>query len=98
MEEAQVQALEAELTDAERTMLDELAAGLAKRRLTTAALFFLETYRPLAYVTSQVMVFFQPMIQIVWPKKNPLKWDELQSVLSKRGSLELLLRRLEALA
>ena len=94
MQEAEVQQLEAELTDDERTMLDELAAGLAKRRLTAAALFFLESHRPLAFVASQVMVFFQPIVQIVW--SNPVRWGQVQSVLSKRGSIELLLRRLEA--
>jgi len=94
MEDAEVRALEAELTADERTMLDELAAGLARRRLTAAALFFLESHRPLAFVTSQVMVFFQPVIQIVW--RDPKRWDQVQSILAKRGSIELLLRRLEA--
>lgn len=94
MTEAEVAALEAELTADERTMLDELAAGLARRRLTAAALFFLESHRPLAFVASQVMVFFQPMIQIIW--REPKRWDQVQSVLAKRGSIELLLRRLEA--
>lgn len=96
MEEAEVKQLEAELTDDERTMLDDLAAGLAKRKLTAAALFFLESHRPLAFVASQVMVFFQPMVQIIWT--NPKRWEQVQSVLAKRGSIELLLRRLEAQA
>jgi hypothetical protein len=96
VEEAEVKQLEAELTDDERTMLDDLAAGLAKRKLTAAALFFLESHRPLAFVASQVMVFFQPMVQIIWT--NPKRWEQVQSVLAKRGSIELLLRRLEAQA
>jgi hypothetical protein len=92
--EAEIKALEAELTDAERTMLDELAVGISKRRLTAAALFFLESHRPLQFVASQVMVFFQPLVQIVW--RDPRRWEGIQSVLAKRGSVELLLRRLEA--
>jgi hypothetical protein len=92
--ETEVRDLEASLTDDERAMLDDLAEGLARRRLTTAALFFLESHRPLAFVTSQVMVFFQPVVQILW--RDPKRWEQVQSVLSKRGSIELLLRRLEA--
>jgi hypothetical protein len=92
--EAEVKELEAELTDDERSMLDELAKGLARRRLTAAALFFLESHRPLQFVASQVMVFFQPIVQIIW--RDPKRWEQVQSVLAKRGSVELLLRRLEA--
>jgi hypothetical protein len=94
VEENEVRQLEEELTDDERKMLDELAAGLARRKLTAAALFFLESHRPLQFIASTVMVFFQPIVQIIW--SNPVKWAQLQSVLSKRGSIELLLRRLEA--
>jgi hypothetical protein len=94
MTEAEVKRLEAELTDDERAMLDELAAGLARRKLTAAALFFLESWRPMQWIGSQVMAFFQPLVQIVWT--NPKRWDQVQSVLSKRGSVELLCRRLEA--
>ena len=42
------------------------------------------------------MVFFQPIVQILW--RNPLRWKHVQAVLAKRGSVELLLRRLEAQA
>ena len=94
MTEAEIRALEAGLSAEERAMLDELAAGIAKRRLTAAALFFLESHRPLQFVASQVMVFFQPLIQIIW--RDPRRWEGIQAVLAKRGSVELLLRRLEA--
>jgi len=96
MDDAQVNALEAELTDDERAMLDDLAAGLARRRLTAAALFFLEAHRPLAFVASQFMVFLQPVVQVIW--RDPRRWGQMQSVLARRGSIELLLRRLEALS
>jgi hypothetical protein len=94
--EAEIKALESGLTDDERKMLDELADGIANRRLTAAALFFLESHRPLQFVASQVMVFFQPLVQILW--RDPRRWEGIQTVLAKRGSVELLLRRLEAKA
>ena len=85
---------EADLTDDERALLDQLADGIASRRLTPAALFFLESVKPLGFVGSQMMIFLRPMISVIWT--NPTRWDQLQAILEKRGSIELLLRRLEA--
>ena len=95
-EDDQVEKLELELTDEEREMLDSLADGIVSRRLTPAALFFLESVIPLGFVTSQVMHFFRPIVQAVWT--SPLRYDQLTRVLERRGSIELLLRRLEARA
>ncbi len=86
--------LETELTDEDRGMLDELADGIAKRRLTPAALFFLESVKPLGWVGSQLLLFLRPIVTIIW--HDPLRWDRVQKILEKRGSIELLLRRLEA--
>ncbi len=40
------------------------------------------------------MIFFRPIISIIW--SDPVRYDRLRSVLEKRGSVELFLRRLEA--
>ena len=87
---------EAQLTDDERALLDSLADGIARRRLTSAALFFLESTKPMGFVGSQMMLFLRPIVAIIW--RDPTRWDQLQRVLEKRGSIELLLRRLEARA
>ena len=89
-------ATEADLDDDERALLDDLADGIARRRLTPAAMFFLESMTPLGYAGSQMMIFFRPLVSVVW--SNPTRWDQLQRILEKRGSIELLLRRLEARA
>ncbi len=94
MKEAEVQALEASLDDDQRALLDDLADGIVRRRLTPAALFFFESMKPLGFIGSQAMVFFRPIISIIW--SDPVRYDQLQTVLEKRGSIELLLRRLEA--
>lgn len=86
--------LEAALTDEERALLDHLADGIARRRLTSAALFFLESMKPVGFLGSQAMVFLRPIVAVVW--SDPVRWDQLQRILEKRGSIELLLRRLEA--
>jgi hypothetical protein len=92
--EQEVAELEAELTEEERTLLDQLADGLAKRRLATAALMFAESVKPLGFIGSQMLHFFRPIISVLWT--NPARYDQVTKVLERRGSLELLCRRLEA--
>lgn len=90
----QARALEASLDDGDRAFLDELADGIARRRLTPAAVFFLESLQPLGWIGSQMLLFLRPMVALIWP--DPQKWDRLQALLERRGTIELLLRRLEA--
>jgi hypothetical protein len=89
-----VAALEASLSDDDRALLDGLADGIARRRLTSAALFFLESMKPMGFIGSQMMLFLRPIVAIIW--SDPGKWDRLQRILEQRGAVELLLRRLEA--
>ncbi len=86
--------LEAELADADRALLDSLADGIARRRLTPAAMFFLESMKPMGFVASQMMVFLRPMISVIW--SDPARYDQIAALLERRGTIELLLRRLEA--
>lgn len=93
-EEVRADELEAALSDDERAFLDKVADGLARRRLTTAALFFLESMKPLGFLGSQAMHFFRPIVSVVF--SSPDAYDRLTRILERRGSIELLLRRLEA--
>jgi hypothetical protein len=95
-EEAQADDLERDLSDEDRALLDKLADALATRRLATAALFFLESMKPLGFVASQAMHFFAPLVQAVLGK--PASWDRVTALLERRGAIELLCRRLEARA
>jgi hypothetical protein len=95
-ETSDADALEARLTDEDREFLDKLADGLANRRLTSAALFFLESMKPMNFVTSSMMIFLRPIITTVW--SDPKRWDRVTRLLEERGAIELLLRRLEARA
>lgn len=96
MKEHEVQALEDQLSDDERAMLDDFADGVVGRGMVAPAIFFLESMKPLGFVTSQVMYFFRPMVQVVW--SDPIRYDRLAKILERRGTIELLLRRLEARA
>jgi hypothetical protein len=94
-EDDQADALERELADEDKDLLDKIADGLSRRRLAAAALFFLESMKPMNFLASQAMLFFRPVIQAV-SQGNPVTWDRLQKLLERRGAIELLLRRLEA--
>jgi hypothetical protein len=92
----EVERAEAALSAEDRAMLDDLADAITRRRLTSAAIFFLESMKPLGFLGSQAMVLLRPLVSVVWP--SPARWDQVQRVLEQRGSIELLLRRLEARA
>ena len=80
----------------DRAFLDEIADAIARRRLISPALFFLESSKPLNFVASQLLVFLRPFIGMWWDR--PATWDRLQRLLEQRASIELLVRRLEARA
>ena len=95
-EDQRVAALEAALSVEERDLLDDLAEKISKRKMIAPALFVLESSKPLAFVSSQVMLFLRPLVGALWT--NPVTYDRINQILERRGSLELLLRRLEARA
>jgi hypothetical protein len=85
--------MELELDDVDRELFDTLAQGITKRRLSSAAIFFLESMKPLGWIGSQVMYFFQPIMRLVFSESS--RYDRAARLLEKRGSVELLLRRIE---
>ena len=93
-EDRRAEELEAALSDEDRAFLDKLADGLARRRLNTVALFFLESMKPLGFLGSQAMHFFRPIVSVLFSSSDA--YDRLTAILERRGSIELLLRRLEA--
>jgi hypothetical protein len=84
----------AEPTDAERPIVDRLCQEVVKRRMTAPALLALECSKPMNYLGSQAMHFFQPMASVL---VSPKHWDSFAAFLERRGSLEHLARRIEDL-
>jgi hypothetical protein len=93
--EEQADALERDLGPEDRDLLDRLAVAVAARGLTTAAIFMLESARPLGFVASQAMIFFRPLVRAFAKAES---YDRLARLLERRGAVELLVRRLEARA
>ena len=88
-----VMQLERELTEEDRTLIDWMGEQIVSRRLTAAALFLLESVKPLNFVSSQFLVILSPLLGVFVPK---VKYDRLVALLEKRPFIELLLRSVEA--
>jgi hypothetical protein len=74
--------------------LDELARQVVDRRLTTAAIAFLEMSRPLNFLGAQALHFFAPMISAV---TNSPRHRPVASLLERRDAIDRLIRRIEEL-
>ncbi len=74
-------------------LFDKLAQWLARRRLATVAVLFLESVKPLTFVGSQAMYFFEPVV------KAFLRGDEYSRfarLMEDRDNMERFLQRIEA--
>ncbi|MEE9167422.1 MAG: hypothetical protein V3U24_08195 [Candidatus Neomarinimicrobiota bacterium] len=81
-------------TDPERGTVDRVCEEIVRRHLATPSLLFLEMFRPLNYLGSQVLHFFQPFVTTVL---DPRGYRNFTEFLEKRGSVDYLCGRIEAL-
>jgi len=80
------------LTEKQAELLDKLAQKVVGYKMTVPAIMFLETVKPLSYVGSQTMVFFEPMVKAVF---NVAEYDEIRILMEDRRNVEELLVRIE---
>lgn len=80
------------LTGRQSELLDKLAQKVVGYRMTIPAIMFLETAKPLSYIGSQTMVFFEPMVKAVF---NVAEYDEIRIMMEDRRNVEELLVRIE---
>ena len=83
---------EDELTDHQKELLNRLADKIVKLHMSVPAILFLESVRPMNYVGSQVMVFFQPLVRVFFGLPE---WDELRLILERRESIGYFLDLIE---
>lgn len=81
-------------SDEERALVDKLCAEVVRRRMTLPATMMLETSRPLGGVTAAALHFFEPFATAF---VSPKQWGLLATFLERRGAVEFLIARLEAL-
>ena len=79
----------------DRELIEIVCRAVVERGMATPATLFLESTRPLNYLGSQTMVFFEPVMRAVL--RNPAAWDRFAGILEHRGSIEYLCRRIEVL-
>lgn len=91
-EENEKKEFEANLTQHQADLLEKLAVKLVQLRMTTPAILFLESVRPMNYVGSQIMVFLAPLVRTFFGLPE---WDELRKILEHRESVGYFLDLIE---
>ena len=80
------------LSEREKQWLRRLADEIVRRRLSTPAVFMLETARPLNYLGAHVLMFFKPIISIVFPARD---CEGVARLLEKRGAIPALIEMIQ---
>lgn len=82
-------------TEEDIRVLDAVCAKVIRHGMALPAILFLESARPMNFVTSQAMAFFEPIIRGVFTSWQG--YSDFYKILEKRGSVELLIDRMEKL-
>jgi hypothetical protein len=81
-------------TPAQKQVVEKVCAEVVRRGLATPALVFLEVFRPLNYLGSQVMHFFRPIVSVILDGDGYRHFSEF---LEHRQSVDYLRGRIEEL-
>lgn len=74
------------------SLLEKVARAVVKRQLATPAIMFLESVRPLNFLGSQAMLFFQPIVQMMI---SAMEYERFQLILERRQSIPVLIELIE---
>ncbi len=80
------------LTPRQQEILDKIAKKVVLWKMSVPAILFLESVKPLNYVGSQMLVFFEPFVQSLFSWKD---YDEFRRMMEERGNVERLLQTIE---
>jgi DNA repair photolyase len=73
-------------------VLDKVAKKVVEKRMTVPALMFIESVKPLNFIGSQVMVFFEPIVQSLFDFKS---YTVFREAIENRDNVELLMQKIE---
>ena len=82
-----------DLTEADAALLDRVAEAVVRHRMTVPAILLLESVKPLSFLGSQSLYFFEPMVRAFFSVPD---YDRVAALLERRESVEWLLVRIEA--
>ena len=83
-----------ELTPEQQEVLHKIAQKVVRWKMSVPAILFLESVKPLNYIGSQMMVFFEPFVQTVFSWKD---YDQFRIIMEERENVERLLQKIEEL-
>jgi hypothetical protein len=78
-----------------RALIETLAARICARRMAAPAVLLLESVRPLARLTSQLLLVLSPLLSIF---VAAARMDEVIDLLQEPHNIELLVRAIETRA
>jgi len=78
--------------DREEALLRKVAEKVVGMGLAVPAVFFLESSKPLSFIGSQALVFFEPFVKAFL---NLSSYDRFASMMEDRANVERLIRRIE---
>lgn len=81
------------LPEEEIAVLEKVARKAVDRGMTVPAIIFLESVKPLNFIGSQALVFFEPIVQTLF---NLRDYDTFRCALEKRESIEIMIQKIEA--
>ncbi len=76
----------------QQALLEKLAQWIVRRNLTTPAILFLETGKPLNFLGSQLLIAFSPFVQAFFKGEQ---YHKIALILEKDENVELLLQYIE---
>lgn len=82
------------LTPKQEEILDKVARKVVQWRMTVPAILFLESVKPLNFIGSQMLVFFEPFVQTFFTVRD---YNEFVRMMEERENVERLLQRIEKL-
>ncbi|ODS32858.1 MAG: hypothetical protein SCARUB_02017 [Candidatus Scalindua rubra] len=80
------------LADNDIDLIRKLADYVVRRNMSVPAIMFLESVRPLNFISSQAMIFFKPILTNFFSRDE---YDKLAIILEKREVVDLLINEIE---
>jgi hypothetical protein len=76
----------------DEAILDTVATRITRMGLGVPAIFFLESSKPLSFLGSQVLVFFEPFVKTFFEVKN---YERFCRLVEERENVERLIQKIE---
>ena len=80
------------LSPEDERLLDRLSEFVVTRRMTVPAILFLESIKPLSFLGSQALYFFEPMVRALFTIPE---YERFAALLERRENIEVLLVKIE---